>query len=121
VRAFRVRDAEVLSAIRDAGEATFLLDAWSGDAPGGTGRSFDWSIARLAAASGQVILAGGLHAGNVGQAIREARPFGVDVSSGIEDAPGRKDPDRIRAFVRAVRDADREVGAAGPAEEGADR
>jgi phosphoribosylanthranilate isomerase len=120
VRAFRVLDDDVLDAIRDSGESTFLLDTWSQDAPGGTGRTFDWGVARRAREWGRVILAGGLHAENVGQAIREARPFGVDVSSGIEEEPGRKSAERIRAFVSAVREADRAISVA-PAEEGTDR
>jgi phosphoribosylanthranilate isomerase len=121
VRAFRVHDENVLEAIRDSGENTFLLDAWSPDAPGGTGLTFDWSVARRAREWGRVILAGGLHAENVGRAIRDALPFGVDVSSGVEEEPGRKSAERIRAFVKAVRDADREISAAEAAEEGADR
>jgi len=77
----------------------FLLD------PGaGSGRTFDWSIAR---GSGlPIIVSGGLTPENVGEAIRVARPYGVDVSSGVEIEPGRKDHDKLRAFVRAVREAD---------------
>jgi phosphoribosylanthranilate isomerase len=110
LRAFRVRDEEVLEAIQDAGEAAFLLDAYSPDAPGGTGRTFDWSVARRATELGRLILAGGLDPRNVGAAIREVRPFGVDVSTGVEDSPGRKNADAIRAFVSTVREADRNLG-----------
>ena len=105
--AFRARDEGVLDTIRDEGAATFLLDAYSPDAPGGTGRAFDWALAARARELGRLILAGGLTAENVARAIRDVRPFGVDVSSGIEDAPGLKNAERMRAFVRAVRDADR--------------
>lgn len=104
--AFRARDEDVLGAIRDAGEETFLLDAYAPDVPGGTGRTFDWSLARRATGLGRLILAGGLTPGNVARAVREVHPFGVDVSTGVEDAPGEKNAEAIRAFVRAVREAD---------------
>ncbi|MFN8178175.1 MAG: phosphoribosylanthranilate isomerase [bacterium] len=109
--AFRARDEGVPETIRESGEETFLVDAYSPDAPGGTGRVFDWSIARHAAEHGSLILAGGLTPENVGRAIREVRPFGVDVSTGIEDAPGIKNVGLMEAFVRAVREADAALGA----------
>jgi phosphoribosylanthranilate isomerase len=93
--------------------AAWIFDAHvPGDLPGGTGRTFDWS--RLPRASARpVVLSGGLHAGNVGAAIRAVRPFAVDVSSGVEalDAAGKprrglKDAARIDAFIEAVRHAD---------------
>ena len=74
-----------------------LLDAGEG----GTGETFDWSL--LAGIRRPYFLAGGLHPGNVGQAVRRLRPFGVDVSSGIE-TDGKKDPAKMEAFVRAVRE-----------------
>jgi len=111
LRAFRARHDDVVEEIAASGENTFLLDAWSPDVAGGTGQRFDWELARRAAQHGRLILAGGLTPENVGKAIREVAPFGVDVSSGVESAPGRKDPDRMRAFVAAVRAADRARGA----------
>lgn len=107
--AFRARDDDVLSTIRDEGADTFLLDTYSPDAPGGTGKTFDWALATQARALGRLVLAGGLTPENVGRAVREVRPFGVDVSSGIEDAPGQKNAESMSAFVRAVRKADREL------------
>jgi phosphoribosylanthranilate isomerase len=81
-----------------------LLDTWSADRPGGTGETFDWSIAtQLRARVPRLILAGGLRPENVNDAIRIVRPFGVDVCSGVEDAPGRKSESKVRRFVEAVK------------------
>lgn len=87
-----------------------LLDAFKEGSPGGTGTSFDWNLARALtfAASGadgpppRVILAGGLTAANVGEAVRRVHPFGVDVSSGVERSPGIKDVERITSFAAAI-------------------
>ena len=84
----------------------FLLDAFDPARHGGTGKTFDWSVARKAKKYGALILAGGLTAENVGQAIREVRPFAVDVASGVELAAGKKDVDKLRAFFVAVAEAD---------------
>jgi phosphoribosylanthranilate isomerase len=75
----------------------------------GTGTTADWNVARKLAARTQVILAGGLSPENVAQAISEVRPFGVDVSSGVEQAPGLKSPDKIARFVRSARAASRSL------------
>jgi len=84
---------------------TCLLDTAAPGAHGGTGRRFDWRIAREAAARFPVIIAGGLDAESVGQLVREVRPWGVDVASGVETA-GSKDTEKIRAFIAAVRRAE---------------
>ena len=90
---------------RYASAAGLLLDGHGAGEMGGSGQSFDWQ--RAATQSGlPLILAGGLTADNVGQAIRVARPYGVDVSSGVESAPGIKDHRKIRQFVEEVRNAD---------------
>jgi phosphoribosylanthranilate isomerase len=112
VKAFRARDESILTEIEEWAAPFFLLDTWHPAQAGGTGERFDWDIARRAHRFGKFILAGGLTPENVGNAIREVRPFGVDVSSGIEKSPGIKDPAKIRAFVDAVRAADREAAAA---------
>jgi phosphoribosylanthranilate isomerase len=115
VKAFRARDESVIEEIAGWAVDTFFLDTWTPEAAGGTGRPFDWGVARRAAQLGRLILAGGLTPDNVGTAIQEVRPFGVDVSSGVEEFPGVKDARRIRDFVDAVRRADRErAGAADP-------
>lgn len=87
----------------------FLLDAFHQNLSGGTGKSFDWQLAREANRYGTIILAGGLNPDNVGRAIREVRPFAVDVASGVESAPGQKDPSLLRAFFSAVAEADRDL------------
>jgi len=106
VKALKVRDG----AAPDAGPwpDPVLLDSWSPDQRGGTGRTWDWEAAEALARRRRVIVAGGLHPGNVAAVVRRLRPHGVDVSSGVESAVGVKDPDLVRAFVQAVRDADDE-------------
>ncbi len=89
----------------------FLADSGSSVKPGGTGESFDWtsSVKTLSTIKtlGNLVVAGGLTPENVGQAIAILQPWGVDVSSGVEAKPGKKDPDKVRAFVKAVREADK--------------
>ena len=75
----------------------------------GAGETVDWENAAALAREGRMVLAGGLDAGNVGAAIRAARPWGVDVSSGVESAPGEKDVEKIRQFSGAVRTPENEV------------
>jgi phosphoribosylanthranilate isomerase len=88
-----------------------LLDSGSGQLPGGTGVTFDWNQAAATVAElsrrHKVAIAGGLRPENVGEAMRILKPWGVDVVSGVEAAPGKKDPEKVRAFVRAVREMDR--------------
>jgi phosphoribosylanthranilate isomerase len=90
-----------------------LLDSGSAGTPGGTGTTFDWEstrdIVQAMSLVVPVIVAGGLTPANVSEAMRLFQPFGVDVVSGVEARPGKKDPEKVRAFVRAVRDADRKV------------
>jgi phosphoribosylanthranilate isomerase len=88
-------------------DCTILVDAYDPVRYGGTGRTIDWKRAAELAAVRRVMLAGGLTAANVGEAIHEVRPYGVDVASGIEDTPGVKNAHAMRAFVAAVREADR--------------
>ena len=80
-----------------------MLDSWSADQRGGTGQTWDWELARPLFASRQVFIAGGLEPGNVGKVVSEFKPYGVDVSSGVEARVRVKDPEKVRAFIRAVR------------------
>jgi phosphoribosylanthranilate isomerase len=83
-----------------------MLDSWSADQRGGTGRTWDWELARPLIAERQVFIAGGLEPGNVGKVVSGFKPYGVDVSSGVEARVRVKDPDKIRAFIQAVRVAE---------------
>jgi phosphoribosylanthranilate isomerase len=85
--------------------ATLLLDAMSGARRGGTGRRVDWEKAAAIASRRKTVLAGGLTPDNVAEAIAAVRPFGVDVSSGVEAAPGRKDRDKVGRFLANAREA----------------
>jgi phosphoribosylanthranilate isomerase len=80
-----------------------MLDSWSADQRGGTGRTWDWELARPLLSTRRVFIAGGLEPGNVGKVVSAFRPFGVDVSSGVEASIRVKDPDKLRAFIHAVR------------------
>jgi phosphoribosylanthranilate isomerase len=91
-----------LAEYRDAVQA-FLLDTYKAGQAGGTGETFDWQLARRAQAFGAIVLAGGLTPANVAQAIEVARPQAVDVASGVEAAPGKKDPEKLRAFFEKVK------------------
>lgn len=104
VKAFRIKDAASLQALPPYETDAWLLDSFVPGKPGGTGEKFNWELAAEAKESGRpVILAGGLTPENIAEAVHEVWPFGVDVSSGVESAPGRKDHARIRDFIAAVR------------------
>jgi phosphoribosylanthranilate isomerase len=106
IKAVRVHSAAEVRALQPFHTDYHLLDAYSPAAPGGTGESFDWALARLHPRVPPVVLGGGLRPENVGEAIAAARPFAVDTASGTEAAPGRKDPDKLTAFFAAVAAAD---------------
>lgn len=107
LRALRLQDRGSLLALAEykgrMGVRGFVVDAFSSDAYGGTGQTVDWTLAREVAKSAPILLAGGLTPNNVQEAIQQVQPYGVDVSSGVEEAPGKKDPEKIRAFTQAVR------------------
>ena len=102
IKAFRVKDS-VLPELEEFKVSGYLLDTYVSGTPGGTGKTFNWEIARHAAEKcSRVILAGGLNAGNVAQAVLKVHPFAVDVSSGIESG-GKKDRGKIIRFVNEIR------------------
>jgi len=107
VKAIGVHD-DADATIADAWPAriTVLLDVHDPRRRGGTGRTIDWAIAALVAARRRAILAGGLTPDNVAEAVAQVRPFGIDVSSGVEQSPGIKDHGRIRALFEALHDID---------------
>jgi phosphoribosylanthranilate isomerase len=99
------RDLTAWSKNLSAQKHQFLLDSYDRDKYGGTGKQLDWDMARQVAENFDIILAGGLTPENVAMAIKTARPWGVDVSSGVE-TKGEKDVKKIQAFIKAVRDTD---------------
>ncbi len=105
-KAFRVTPWFDVEVLREYPGQAFLLDAFGEGERGGTGKGRDWSVAVRGARYGRIILAGGLTAANVADAIGYARPYAVDVSSGVESSPGIKDEKRIDAFMQAVRSAE---------------
>jgi phosphoribosylanthranilate isomerase len=107
VVAVAVREGFKPEELRKVKASAYLLDAFDPDRLGGTGKTFDWGAAREAKQYGPIILAGGLTPENVARAVREVRPFAVDVASGVESAPGIKDPAKLRAFFAAVAEADK--------------
>lgn len=102
VKAIRVRTAGDVRALHAFATSFHLLDAYAAGRPGGTGTTFPWALARGRAADVPRILSGGLTPENVGEAVAVARPYAVDVASGVESAPGVKDPERLAAFADAV-------------------
>ena len=106
--ALRVRNGEDLDALSFESTDRPLLDTWASEsAGGGTGQTWDWGKASRLARRYPILVSGGLTPGNVGDAVERLRPWGVDVCSGVEAEPGHKDPDKLRAFVAAVRRVDR--------------
>lgn len=103
-KAFRIQGAESLAALRDYDTDAWLLDSFVPGQLGGTGAMFNWELAVEAKKFGRpIILAGGLTPANVAEAVRQVRPFAVDVSSGVESALGRKDPQKLRDFIAAAK------------------
>lgn len=104
MKAFRMADETVLSELPKYDTAAYLLDAYTPGELGGTGRQFNWDLAVQARAFGKpIFLAGGLTPENVADAVVKVRPFAVDVASGVESAPGKKDAAKVREFIARVR------------------
>jgi phosphoribosylanthranilate isomerase len=106
IKAFRLRDRSTLAELPAHRGSAWLLDSYVAGVPGGSGRTFNWDLAIEAKRLGNpVFLAGGLTPENVAEAVRHVAPFGVDVSSGVEATPGRKDPARLQQFIARARAA----------------
>jgi len=104
IKAFRVEPDFPLKTLEEYRDAfAFLFDAAPTGQYGGTGRTTDWDVARRAAKDHRIILAGGLKVENVAAAVRIVRPYGIDVASGVESKPGKKDHGRLREFIQEVR------------------
>jgi phosphoribosylanthranilate isomerase len=104
IKAVRVRDRFRVSQLGNFKRASsILLDGFDAHLRGGTGKSFNWKLAKTAGRKRQIFLAGGLTPENAAQAVSEARPFAIDVCSGVESRPGKKDGARMRALIAAVR------------------
>ena len=100
IKAFRIKDMQSVKKISSFQVSGFLLDTFSENLHGGTGKVFDWNLVLPAKKFGPVIMAGGLTPNNVQQAVRQVRPYGVDVCSGVESEPGIKDHKKVRAFLK---------------------
>ena len=103
VKAFRLRDISSLENIKNYPVSGFLLDAYVPGTYGGTGLTCNWETARIAKQFGPVILAGGLHAGNVREAVETVQPYAIDVSSGVEASPGKKDHAKVKEFIKRAK------------------
>ena len=103
IKALRVRDAGFLETMGKYEADLFLLDAYSEKARGGTGERFDWEVAKSLKGRDNILVSGGLTPENVREAIRFFEPYGVDASSSLEDAPGKKNVERVRRFVVAAK------------------
>lgn len=104
-KAIRVRGQSSLAEAARYGGEYILLDAYVPGMAGGTGATFDWTLAAALARTRQLTLAGGLNPDNVADAVRTVRPFCVDVASGVESSPGKKDAAKVRAFIERAKAA----------------
>ena len=104
IKAFRIKGEKSLKALKKYKVDTYLLDTFKKGRHGGTGKTFDWRLAKKAKRlAGTVILSGGLNSKNVKSAIRQIKPYAVDVSSGVESKPGKKDLKLIKRFIKAAK------------------
>jgi len=106
IKAFRIKDSKSLSVVNDYAADFYLFDTYEKSVAGGTGKTFDWKLLKDFEILKPLILSGGLNPDNVGRAILEVAPYGVDVSSGVESSPGKKDVGLLKKFVANVRRLD---------------
>ncbi len=104
IKALRVRSETDIERLAAYAASAYLLDAYHPTKSGGTGQVWNWKLATAAKQYGPVIVAGGLTPDNVAEVVRQVQPYGVDVSSGVESAPGRKDIAKVQRFVAAAKD-----------------
>ena len=105
IKAIRVKDESTLAPLTGYDVSAFLLDSYSPDAYGGTGKKFDWEVINETDSVNRIILAGGLNADNVAYAVRLVRPYGIDASSGLESSLGIKDHKKVKDFISAAKAA----------------
>lgn len=105
IKAVRIKNPESLKTLSLYKNKTnaLLLDSFNEDTYGGTGNRFDWNLAKKAKRYGRIILAGGLNIENVSKAIKLVKPYGVDVSSGVEAGPGKKDKKKVKMFIKLAK------------------
>jgi phosphoribosylanthranilate isomerase len=104
IKAFRVAGVSDLKMASRYQVSAYLVDTFKKDIYGGSGQVFDWAVLKNFPRKTPVILSGGLHPGNILEAIRSVRPYAVDVSSGVEEKPGRKDPQKLQSLFRTLAD-----------------
>jgi phosphoribosylanthranilate isomerase len=103
IKSIRIKDDASLKAMQSYHASAYLLDTYDDALRGGTGRTFDWSLAKKAKKHGLVILSGGLTPENVREAVEAVKPYAVDVSSGIEEKPGKKDEKKLKEFIKQAK------------------
>jgi len=103
IKAFRIDGSGYDFGFHEYHVSAYLLDTYQEGTPGGTGETFDWSLVTQFKRYGRIILAGGLNPDNIQEAIRVVNPWGVDVSSGVEERPGRKDLNKVKAFIEKAK------------------
>ncbi|MEE9443778.1 MAG: phosphoribosylanthranilate isomerase [candidate division Zixibacteria bacterium] len=106
IKTFRICDERDLDIIQTSNLSYFHLDTYQPGKMGGTGKQFDWNIAKEASRYGRVILSGGLNPENISQALETVQPYAVDVCGGVEDKPGKKNHEKIKKFINEVRSWD---------------
>jgi phosphoribosylanthranilate isomerase len=102
IKAFKVHEHFRADALISFKVSAYLLDTYVEGAAGGTGKTFNWNVAVEAKAYGKIILAGGLNPGNIRVAIRKVQPYGIDISSGVESVPGKKDKRKLQQLFTAI-------------------
>jgi phosphoribosylanthranilate isomerase len=103
IKAIRIKDEDSIKDITNYKVDTFLLDTHSENSYGGTGKVFNWDLAIKAKGYGKIVLSGGLTPDNVKEAIEKVKPYGVDISSGVEERKGKKDREKVKEFIKRVR------------------